>query len=231
MSNVAFDAPSTLVSSPALPTAPSTRDVRRRRRADVRAQIVRAMEELSGSAPFRDLTIDEIARRAGLSRSAFYFYFRDKHDLLMVAAGEVVDELYEEADRWWHGEGDPDALVREALTGVASLYARHRALLGVAIEVSTYDEDVGAFWRALVGRFVDATADHLERERGAGRVQELDPYPTAEALVWMAERCLWLFLASGERSVEQVVDQLAAVWCAALYGAGPRDAPKADPRA
>ncbi len=25
----------------------------------------------------------------------------------MAAAAEVMDELYEEADRWWHGEGDP----------------------------------------------------------------------------------------------------------------------------
>jgi hypothetical protein len=33
----------------------------------------------------------------------------------------------------------------------------------------------------------------------------------------MTERCAWLFLASGERSVEELLDQLAPVWVAAIY--------------
>ncbi len=201
-------------------TAAASRTERRQRREDVRAKLVEAIGELASESAFRDLTVDVIARRAGLSRSAFYFYFRDKHDLLIAAAAEVADDLYVEADRWWHGQGEPGALVREALTGVASVYARHGRLLGLAVEVSTYDPDVRTFWRSLVERFVDATAEHLERERAAGRVGPLDPRGTAESLVWMAERCFWLFLASSERSVEDVVDQLASVWMAAIY-AGP----------
>jgi AcrR family transcriptional regulator len=183
------------------------------------------MVELADNASFRDLTVDEIARRAGLSRSAFYFYFHDKHDLLMAAAAQVMDELYEEADRWWHGEGEPEDRVRRALTGVASVYARHGRLLSVAVEVSTYDAEIGAVWRALVGRFVDETVEHLRVEQEAGRVGPMDPLVTAEPLVWMTERFLWLFLASGERSVEEVVDQLAAVWMAAIYGAA-HEAPR-----
>ncbi|CAN5798950.1 TetR/AcrR family transcriptional regulator [soil metagenome] len=198
-------------------TAAASRTERRQRREDVRAKLVEAIGELAAESAFRDLTVDVIARRAGLSRSAFYFYFRDKHDLLIAAAAEVADDLYVEADCWWHGQGEPGALVREALTGVASVYARHGRLLGLAVEVSTYDPDVRAFWRSLVERFVDATADYLEGERVAGRVAPLDPRGTAESLVWMAERCFWLFLASSERSVAEVVDQLAAVWMAAIY--------------
>lgn len=204
----------------------ATRTVRRQRREDVRANLVRAMVEQAEGRSFRDLRVDQIARRAGLSRSAFYFYFRDKHDVLMAAAGEVAEELYREADRWWHGEGDPEVLVREAITGVASLYARHGRVLGVAVEVSTYDHEVGSFWRGLVGRFVDATAEHLERELAAGRTHPLEPRGTAESLVWMAERCLWVYLSSGERSVEQVTEQLVPVWMAAIYRAAP---PRADP--
>jgi len=199
-------------------TAAASRTERRQRREDVRAKLVEAIGELAAESAFRDLTVDVIARHAGLSRSAFYFYFRDKQDLLIAAAVEVADDLYVEADRWWHGQGEPGALAREALTGVASVYARHGRLLGVAVEVSTYDPEVGTFWRSLVERFVDATADYLEGELAAGRVAPLDPRGTAESLVWMAERCFWLFLASSERSVEAVVDQLAAVWMAAIYG-------------
>ena len=198
-------------------TTAAGRTERRQRREDVRARLVEAIGELAEESAFRDLTVDVIARRAGLSRSAFYFYFRDKHDLLVSAAAEVADELYVEADRWWHGHGEPGVLVREALTGAASVYARHGRLLGLAVEVATYDPDLRAFWRSLVERFVDATAEHLEREREAGRTGTLDPRGTAEALVWMAERCFWLFLTSAERAVDDVVEQLGAVWMAAIY--------------
>ncbi len=198
-------------------TAAASRTERRQRREDVRAKLIEAIGELAEESAFRDLTVDAIARHAGLSRSAFYFYFRDKHDLLIAAAAEVADDLYVEADRWWHGQGEPGALVREALTGVAFVYARHGGLLGLAVEVSAYDPDVRAFWRSLVERFVDATAEHLEHERDGGRLAAVVPRPTAEALVWMAERCLWLFLARGERPVDEVVDQLASVWMAAIY--------------
>jgi len=197
--------------------AARTRSSRRRRREDVRAALVRALSDLTQDSSFRDLTIDEIARAAGLSRSAFYFYFEDKHELLMAAASRVADELYREADRWWHGEGAPEVLVREALTGIATVYARHSRLLGVAMEVSTYDDEVRAFWRALVERFIAATEDHLRAEQAAGRAAALAPRGAAESLVWMAERCFYIYLRDGERSVEELVDQLSSTWMAALY--------------
>ena len=92
--------------------------------------------------PFRDLTVDEIARAAGLSRSAFYTHFRDKHELLLAAVEEVADELYRMADRWWHGEGPPAERVRARSREWSRVYAEHASLLRVATEVSTYDEEV-----------------------------------------------------------------------------------------
>ena len=75
------------------PRAAATRKGRRDRREQARADVLRSALELAEQAPFRDLTIDEIARAAGLSRSAFYTHFRDKHDLLLAAVTDVADEL------------------------------------------------------------------------------------------------------------------------------------------
>lgn len=173
--------------------------------------------ELVRETPFKDLTVDDIARGAGLTRSAFYFYFRDKHELLMAATEEAVDALYRQADRWWHGDGDAEKLVREALAGVVAVYAEHATLLRVATEVSTYDDEVREFWRGLVARFVTATAAHLRREQAAGRTRSLDPDRTAESLVWMTERYCYIYLGSGERTGDEVVEALAPLWVAALY--------------
>src|SRR3954453_15318802 len=118
-----------------------TRETRRRRRDEVRDAVRAATLGLLETAPFNVLTVDEIARAAGLSRSAFYFYFRDKNDLLIAAAEDLAAELYREADRWWHGEGAPRERIEAALRGMVDIYERHAPLFRVATEVSTYDAE------------------------------------------------------------------------------------------
>lgn len=205
-------------STKSAPRATGARTSRRKRRDEVRAKIVSSALDLSERGPFRDLSVDEIARAAGLSRSAFYTHFRDKHDLLLGAVEEVSDELYRMADRWWHGEGPPAEQVRVAISGVVSVYAKHAGVLRVATEVSTYDDDVREFWLAIVQRFIDATAEHIYAEQAAGLIPtSLKPEPTAESLVWMVERCCYIHLARAERGPAEVIRALAPVWTAALY--------------
>lgn len=198
--------------------AASDRAGRRKRREQARADVLKAALELSRDAPFRDVTVDEIARAAGLSRSAFYTHFRDKHELLLVAVEEVAEQLYRMADRWWHGEGPPAERVRQALDGVVSVYAEQASLLRVVTEVSTYDGEVRAVWMRIMQRFIDATADHIRSEQSVGLIPDyLDPQSTAEGLVWMAERCNYIYLARAERTPDEVVSAVAPVWTAALY--------------
>ena len=167
---------------------------------------------------FQDLTIDEIAGSAGLSRTAFYTHFHDKNELLLVAVEAVSEKLYEMSDRWWHGLGPPAERVRRAIEGVVSVYAEQAGLMRIAAEVSTYDEEMRALWLGIAERFIEATAEHIRSEQDAGLIPgTLDPRATAEALFWMAERCCYTYLGRRERSPDQVVEGLAPVWTAALY--------------
>jgi len=190
---------------------------RRRTREEVQEAVREALVELLGERPFKDVTVDELARRAGLSRTAFYFYYPDKNEVLKEAASDAAAEVYAEADRWWHGEGPPEKLVREALEGIAAVYHDHADMLRAAVEATTYDAEFRAFYKSLIRRFVDATADHLRRELDAGRLRPLDPESIAESLVWMAERCNYAILLIDGRSHREVVDSLTAIWIHALY--------------
>ncbi|MFN8161517.1 MAG: TetR/AcrR family transcriptional regulator [Solirubrobacterales bacterium] len=199
--------------------ATARRDSRRRRHERTRARIVETALRLSGHRPFKDLTVDEIARGAGVSRTAFYIYFGDKGELLLAAVEELAQELFAEAERWWRGDGDPEELVREAVSGVVIAYAKGASVLRVATEVSTYDDEVGAFWLALMERFIAATEEQIRSEQQRGRVSEaLDARATAEALNWMTERCCYVFLARGERSPQALIETLTGVWLSTLYG-------------
>jgi AcrR family transcriptional regulator len=192
--------------------------VRRRNRQEVEAAVREALLRLlSEGQPFKDITVDELARAAGLSRTAFYFYFPGKEQALMSAAAEVTEELFERADTWWHGSGPPEQLVRAALDGILQVYVEHAALLRATVELTSYSQEFEDFYKGLLDRFVLATAEHLRRERAAGRLRPLaDPDVTAEALVWMAERCNHILVKQG-RSPEELVDSMTAVWVHALY--------------
>ena len=182
--------------------------------ADVRAALLRLLEE---GRPFKDLTVDELARAAGLSRTAFYFYFPGKNQVLMAAASEIADEYFAVVDRWWSGEGPPEELVRAALQGVVDAYVGHQAVARTSVEVATYDSEFATFYSAMVERFVTATAEQLRRDRDAGRLRDVDPDVTAETLVWMMERCNYVLIGLRGRPPEQVVEALTGVWLHALY--------------
>ena len=191
------------------------------RRAAIEASVLRATEELlrEGSS-YSELNIEKIATRAGLSRTAFYFYFRDKRELLMRVTEGVADLLYEEADRWWSDEGDGREQLADALAEIGGLWEEHVPLLRAVVEASTFDEEIAGFWRGLVGRFVDATRRRIEAEQAAGRVAaDLPAHGVSFALVWMTERANYQYLAQGPQAAGgPVTDALVAVWLAAVYG-------------
>lgn len=189
------------------------------RREQVKVSLRSAMVELTAERPFRDVRVEEITHSAGLSRSAFYFYYDDKLELLMESARETVDALYEQADRWWHGDGEPAELIGEALSGVAALWSSNADVLRVVTEVSTYELRVRDFWRGLVQRFIDATAEHLRAEQARGLAPSgLDPERISEVLVWGTERVLYTYVATGDRDPAEVVAALTDLWMRAAYG-------------
>jgi AcrR family transcriptional regulator len=194
---------------------------RRRRRTPEAAQreIIDAAEGLLRERPFRELTVDEVMRRTGLSRPSFYVYFSDRHQLVLRVVEHLGTELFTMSERWYRGEGDGRTLAREASEGIVAVFAEHGPVLRALADAAADDPRVEAAYAALLQRFVDATARHIEAEVTAGRILPLDPVPTATALTWMMERYLQLSLGREPLvPVEQVAAALTTIWSRVLYG-------------
>ncbi|MEA2128629.1 MAG: TetR/AcrR family transcriptional regulator, ethionamide resistance regulator [Solirubrobacteraceae bacterium] len=210
-----------LYSGPVMQSRSRSAEPATEKRRATEADVLRATAALlAEGASYANLGVERIATRAGISRTAFYFYFADKRDLLMRLASEAAEQLYREADTWWSGSGDGPAQIAEALGKIAALYRAHGPLVCAIVEVSTYDAEVGAVWRGLVGRFVTASAERIEAEQAAGRADRgLDPAATAFALVWMTERSFHQMLVQEDPlPTDELVAALARVWSAAVYG-------------
>ncbi len=193
---------------------------RRRRRTPEAAQreIVEAAEGLLRERPFRELTVDEVMRRTGLSRPSFYVYFKDRHELVLRVVGHLQAELLAVANRWFESSGDGPAMLREAFDGLVAVYGQHSAVMRALADAATDDPDVEAAYGSLVDRFIEVTAEHIEQEMAVGDVEGVDPVESAKALVWMAERYLYHSFAPARRVPPgRMVDVLATLWSRALY--------------
>jgi TetR/AcrR family transcriptional regulator, ethionamide resistance regulator len=190
------------------------------KREAVEADMLRAVNELlEEGAAYNDLDVGRIAQRAGISRTAFYFYFADKRELLKRVTEDVIALLYVQAERWWSGTGEGRADLETALRNAAVLYRDHAPVLRAIVEVSGYDEEMGDFWRGVIGRFIDATTAHLEREWGPGPHQP-SAAATAHVLCWMTERTYYHALYEpGEDHWPPLLDAVVSIWHRSVYDA------------
>jgi TetR/AcrR family transcriptional regulator, ethionamide resistance regulator len=191
--------------------------LRRRRRspAEAEREILDSAEGFLRERPLRELTIDEVMAGTGLSRPAFYVYFRDRHDLVLRLISEIGSELFEMADKWLKG-GD----LRAGVEGVVAVYAKHGPVLRAISDAAVDDPDVERAYHGLVQRFIDATAEHIRIEQRGGRAEGMTARRTAAALVWMNER--YLSMCLGGRNNKQlrpreVADTLHQIWTRTLY--------------
>jgi TetR/AcrR family transcriptional regulator, ethionamide resistance regulator len=193
---------------------------RRRRTPEVaEAEIIAAAQAFLRERPFRELTVDEVMRRTELSRPSFYVYFRDRHDLVLRVVGRLESELFTMSDRWFRGSGEGRETAREALDGIVEVFAEHGPVMRALADAATDDPRVEEAYGALVQRFVDATARHIDGEMSAGHVLPLNAGETARALVWMNERYLNESLGREPyANPRTVADTLLTIWTRVLYG-------------
>ncbi|SFK60067.1 TetR/AcrR family transcriptional regulator [Geodermatophilus ruber] len=108
----------------------------RRSAGDRRAQLVAIGLELLPTTPVQELTIDEVARRAGISRSLLFHYFPSKRDYYTAVTRAAADLLRA------HLTPRPGAPPQEQAAGMLDRYVGW---------VETYRESHIAFVRGAAG--------------------------------------------------------------------------------
>ncbi|HEY7726051.1 MAG TPA: TetR/AcrR family transcriptional regulator [Anaeromyxobacteraceae bacterium] len=91
-----------------------------------RAQIVAAAVELFAGQGYHQTTVQDVARRAGVSAGLIYQYVADKDDLLLQALATVLDLYRQEIPRALRGLADPLERWRTAARAYCEVVDRHR---------------------------------------------------------------------------------------------------------
>jgi AcrR family transcriptional regulator len=203
---------------------------RRRRRKPEEAErvILAAGRAFLEERPFREMTVEGVMVRTGLSRPAFYAYFRDRYDLVTRLLEGVGGLLFALDWRWLSGtaEGnDARAVLAGALRAGSEAFVEYGPVLRAISDAAGYDARVEEVYRGgLIQRLEAAVAGRIARDIQAGVTPEdLDPDQTARALVLMTERYLLDAFGRPERrpsrrEAEKVLGTLEEVWVRTLYG-------------
>jgi TetR/AcrR family transcriptional regulator, ethionamide resistance regulator len=201
---------------------------RRRRPEEAERTILAAARAFLEERPFREMTVEGIMVRTGLSRPAFYAYFRDRYDLvtrLLEGVGGLIFAL----DWRWLSGGAEGSDAREVLAGALragfETFVEYGPVLRAISDAAGYDARVEKVYRyGLIERLIVAVAGRIARDVEDGiSPDELDPEETARALVLMTERYLLDAFGRPERhpsgeEIEEIFVALEGIWIRTLYG-------------
>ncbi|MHA5050847.1 TetR/AcrR family transcriptional regulator [Streptomyces sp. SD15] len=180
------------------------------RRAALEKRILSVLEEcLRDGVTYTELSVEQIAQAAGISRSTFYLYFRDKVDVLLRLSGSLKKETYSIAASWKPNgsDGGLDGLAR-TYELILRHYREHAALLAAINEVAAYDPLVREAWTADQDRFIDNLVTVLQEEQRAGRTPaDIAPELAARVMVQGGGQVIAQQVSHGDGSGDAVVAQ------------------------
>ncbi|MBJ7471745.1 MAG: TetR/AcrR family transcriptional regulator [Solirubrobacteraceae bacterium] len=213
-------------SSSASPGAPKARSRRAKRMNgdDREAAILETCEVLLETHSLHELSVDVIARGAGISRSSFYFYFPSKEAVLLSLMDRVIGEANARRDAAFAAVGpDPRELCRVGITAFYDTFREHRAVSLAAADSRDRLPEARELWSRVMDGWVELTAGLIALQPRTGAAAAVSPRDLATALNLMNERVLHATFAQDTPSIDEasVVDTLVAIWTAAIFGPAP----------
>jgi TetR/AcrR family transcriptional regulator, ethionamide resistance regulator len=183
--------------------------------------ILATAERLLEERSFAEISVDDLAKGAGLSRPTFYFYFKSKEAVLL----SLLEPVIAGADAEFDGAvqrlpADPRRVWRNGIKAFYTAFASHRALSRAAREALATSPELQAVWAGFMQKWIDQTAAMITAERGRGAAPEnLPAADLATSLNQMNERTMMAALSTEEPAVDpdRVIDTLTHIWVSSIY--------------
>ena len=191
--------------------------------------ILATLELLLGQRQYGEISVDDLAKGAGISRPTFYFYFASKDAVLQRLFEQVVmaadATLREPTDQL--PSDDPDRGWREGIFNFFEAFRPRQAVALAALAAVTTNADIGRMWSTFMTKWIDYTAGLITAERARGAAPEtISAHDLATALNLMNERVALASQGSEQPSLpeEAALETLAHIWVTSIYGERGRSA-------
>jgi TetR/AcrR family transcriptional regulator, ethionamide resistance regulator len=156
------------------------------------------------------MTVETIARAAGLTRGALYFYFRSKNDVLAALVQRVTAELQGAvASRQRALPDAPRDALRSAIDLTRDLWARHGAVMRAAVELAPSVPVIEQLWSATRDDTVRSVTELLGSTDSVGPDDRTAAL--VGALVGMTERTFYEASRAGT-DLDDATEVVTTIW-------------------
>ncbi len=184
--------------------------------------ILATAERLLEHRPLADISVDDLAKGAGISRPTFYFYFPSKEAVLLTLLDRVVNEADSALESLSaEPDTDRDRMWRTGINVFFETFGSHKAVTRAGQAARDTSAEGRELWSTFMQKWIVHTAAVIEAERERGAAPDTLPaLELATALNLMNERTLFAAFAAEQPSVPEarVLDTLVHIWVASIYG-------------
>lgn len=185
--------------------------------------ILETLEQLLDVQGLADISVDDLAKGAGISRPTFYFYFPSKDAVLLTLFERVISEVDVafEQNNQSPPATDRYEMCRAGISVFFDTFARHRGVTRAAHEVRASHPEVRELLVRFMDKWIDSTTAIIEAARSQGVAPTTLPArDLATALYLMNERALFASFTDEQPSIAQnrLLDTLTHIWVTSIYG-------------
>ncbi len=175
-------------------------------------------EQLAGDGSLETINIAEISRRAGVTRSAFYFYFENKQAAVAALMDEMYDQAFAATGRL-SGDATPQDNITATITGLFDAWESHQHVFRAMLDAKATSPAVRELWDNDRHSFIAPVAAMIQAERSAGRAPDgVDATSVAAVLLDLNDRMLERLALGGTLSRAQIQETVVQIWLRTIYG-------------
>jgi TetR/AcrR family transcriptional regulator, ethionamide resistance regulator len=207
-------------------TAGQTRHIHGRRAVrpsgdDRELAILETAERLLAERPLVEISVDDLAKGAGISRPTFYFYFPSKDAVLFTLLERVIGEANTALEALIAAPPKDRRKFWRAGIGVFySTFRTHRALVAPSAAARYTNPAIRDLWSAFMQRSIDHTTGVIEALRERGEIPvNMPTHELSTSLNLLNEAVMSASFAGQHPALpeERVLDNLVHIWMTAIY--------------
>lgn len=186
----------------------------------VEDRLLAAIETLlENGQKFGALTVEQLAREAGIGRATFYLHFRDKGELVRRLMRRLTAEVTESAGGWFRGGGEVDRRsMHFALHGIVGTFKKHQAVLAAVTDTAPFDAAVAEAHAQMMDELCKLSRKAISQIRRDGRGSAAAGPELADLLTWFLELYCARFISDYQgKQVHALVELFAHICGNAIF--------------
>ena len=197
----------------------SPTDRRQPQKSDLRrSAILESLDHHLRESGFDGLNIADVTRRAGVTRSAFYFYFENKAAAVAALLEPMYDDGFLAGDLLANIEQPPRARIRGMLEALLNTVDQHRYLLQAMLEARASSTVIREVWDDARESFVPTVARMITAERDRGRAPAGSPAEVvASMLLEFNDRLMERHTLGGRLGRDELLAGAETIWLRTIY--------------